>query len=408
MSHRSSRPRMIVASVLAAFVAVAGLVPPGSIERAEAAESRPSVSIAVSSSGRFLAGERLWVAGRVRGASSGRSVKVQVRAEGASRWTTVSRGKTRGNGKYTLNVRPTSSGKVRVVASGGGTKSRASASRSIKRVSGSRSLASRARQLDARLGRSTGARHSLTKAQRTRTKVKGVRSVSYRKHSKGMLVEVRTSSARRTWVVSGTILKRYLADDGPKGRWGVPTTDARCGLAESGCVQSFSRGTLYAASGDRTASSSGARGRKGEVIAAARSQVGYADRYRGTGPHTTKYNRWISSSAAWCSIFLSWAGNASGNRAGIPIERNYSSFVRSVRATLPTGSTPRAGAIAFISTRPPHSSANHVALVTNVTRGGRTLNVIHGNYGPGGGRRGVTEQKWPSSYRVLFYAYPRY
>lgn len=409
MSHRSSRSRMIVASALAALVVVAGLVPAGSVERAEAAEGPPHVSVAVSSSGRFLAGERLWVAGRVKGASSGRSVRVEVRSGSSGRWATVSKGKTRAGGRYTLHIRPQSSGKVRVVASrSGGTKAGASASRSITRVTGSRSLASKAKQLGARVGKATGSRNKLTKAQRSRTKVKAVRSVSYRTHAKGLIVEVRTSSARRAWVVSGTILKRYLADKGPKGRWGVPTSDARCGLAESGCVQSFSRGTLYAASGDRKASSSGAKGRKGEVIAVARSQVGYADRYRGTGPHTTKYNRWISSSAAWCSIFLSWTGEASGGSAGIPVERNYSSFVRAVRASLPTGKKPRAGAIAFISTRAPHSEPNHVALVTEVTRGGRTLNIIHGNYGPGGGKRGVTEQKWSSSHRVLFYAYPRY
>ena len=38
----------------------------------------------------------------------------------------------------------------------------------------------------------------------------------------------------------------------------------------------------------------------------------------------------------------------------------------------------------------------------------KPLNVIHGNYGPGGGFRGVSEQKWSASNRVLFYAYPKY
>lgn len=404
-----SSSRTVRSALLVVVIALAGLVVPvGAPAAVAAAPARPTVTATVSAGGRFLAGERLWVTGKVSGSSAGRSVRLQSRPDGASGWTTVSRTSTRAGGRFTLSVRPSKGGRLRVVASA--TRSSASATSrtvTVVRETGSRTLTKRASTLAGRVGDATSARRTLTRSQRSRTGVKNVRKVVHQRFEKGLLVEVTTSSSRRTWLVTGTILRRYLADGGPSGRWGVPTSDARCDLAERGCVQSFAKGTLYAAQGDRRASSSAARGRRGEVFAVARSQVGYKDRYPGVGPHTTKYNAWVGSDNAWCSIFLSWSGAAAG-QAAIPVAKSYPSFVSKVRASMPTGSKPRPGALAFVSTRPPHSEANHVMLVTSVSADGRWLNVIHGNYGPGGGFRGVTEQKWSTANRVKFYGYPRY
>lgn len=409
MVTRSPWTHLVRTGILTLLLATAGLVVPGVASDASAADpTRPTVTASVSSSGRFVAGERLWVAGKVSGSGAGRAVRLQVRPTGASSWTTVSRGTTRAGGRYTLSARPEQAGRARVVVSS--TKVSTSATSTpltLVKETRSRSLATRASELASRTGDAAAARRTLTRAQRARTGAPKATRVVHQRYEHGLLVEVTTSTARRTWFVTGTILKRYLADGGPTGRWGVPTSDARCNLAERGCVQSFAKGTLYAAQGDSRASSSAATGRKGEVFAVARSQVGYKDRYPGVGPHTTKYNAWVGSGNAWCSIFLSWSSAAAGTDV-IPVAKGYPAFVTKVRAAMPTGKKPRPGALAFVSTRPPHSEANHVMLVTSVSKDGRWLNVIHGNYGPGGGFRGVSEQKWSTSNRVIFYAYPRY
>jgi len=408
VTHRA-RQQSLRAGLLAVLLAAAGLVVPAAPSPgAVAAPARTPVSAAVSAHGRFVAGERLWVAGRVAGAGAGRAVKVQARSDRRPGWTTLSRGTTRAGGRYTVPVRPEHDGRLRVVVSASrGAPKGVSPAVTVAHESGARTLAARARTLGSRVGEARSARTVLTRSQRARTGVEDVRKVVQRRHAKGLLVEVTTASARRTWLVEGRILRRYLADGGPSGRWGAPTSDARCGLALSGCVQSFARGTLYSRGGSRTVSSSAATGRKGEVFAVARSQVGYVDRYSGTGRHTTRYNAWVGSGKAWCSIFLSWTGAVSGTDV-LPVATSYPSFVRKVRATMPTGTTPRPGALAFVSTRPPHSEANHVLLVTSVSRDGRTLDVIHGNSVRGGGLRGVVEQRWSAANRVIFYAYPRY
>lgn len=390
--------------------AAAGPAPTTSVAHAPLASAleRARVTLAVSARGRFLAGERLWVAGRVAGESSGRTVRVQARTGPGDPWRTVSTGRTRAGGRYTVPVRADASGELRAVASRTSRSAQSiSPVREVTKVTGQRSRVSRAKLLGSRLGKATSSPKRLTRAQAARTKVKGVSKVVQQRYSKGLLVEVTTSSSRRAWLVEGKILSTYLAAGGPTGRWGVPTNDARCGLARSGCVQSFSRGTLYSANGARGATTTTARGAKGEVFAAARSQVGYKVRYDGSGKHRSRYNTWVGSRAAWCSIYLSWSAAAVGSDA-IPREKNYRAFVAEVRDTMRTGSRPRSGAIAFVSTRPPHSEPNHVLLVTSVSKDGRRLQVLHGNWTPRSGYRGVLEQTWISSNRVLFYAYPRY
>jgi len=408
MTIRAARVPRRRACALALVLVAAGLAAPAAPVAAASGPARPAVTAAVSAEGRFVLGERLWVAGRVVGAREGRTVRLQARLARSGGWTTVSRAETRAGGRYTLSVRPEASGRLRVVtASSRGVAAATSRPLKVTRERVPRSLAERARALGDRAGAATSARQRLTRAARARAGVPGARAVVQQRRAEGLLVEVTSRTARRTWFVTGPILSRYLADGGTSGRWGVPRSDARCGLPGGGCVQTFARGTLYAARGLARASASTVRGRAGEVVAVARSQVGYADAYAGRGPHTTRYNAWAGSSKAWCSIFLSWAGQAAGSDA-VPVAKSYTSFVRKVRATMPTGRTPRPGAIAFVSTRPPHSEPNHVMLVTAVSADGRTLNVIDGNHSVGRGRRGVSEQKWPAAQRVLFYAYPRY
>jgi len=373
-----------------------------------AARSATRVTLAVSDT-KVRKGERIWFAGRVTASpKSGRKVVLERRKAGGA-WKSYTTTKTRANGKFSGTVRPTGVYQYRArVTSKGSSPAATSPTRKVTFTTGKRNLTQRAQMIGAgRLGKPSTKVKSLSAKQRKATKVKGATTIKHQRFAKGLLVSVTKKGTTRTWLVTGKILKKYLAAGGPTGKLGVPVVDAKCGLVESGCVQRFSRGTIYSSSWKSKASWTPVTGSKGEVIAAARSQVGFRYRYSTPGVQHTKFNSWMGSTRAWCSFFQSWASAASGNGSTIPKANSFQKFRSKVGATMKTGKTPKVGALVFFNTVPPAGTVTHVGLVTAVS--GSTITVIDGNtVGPlPPGYRGVLERKWPRS-RALYYAYPSY
>lgn len=372
------------------------------------ARSASRVSFGLSQSS-VRKGELVWFSGKVAGAStSGRKVVVERRKAGGA-WKTYTTTRTTAKGKFSGSVRPTGlfQYRARVKATSNATAA-ASATRSVTFSKGKRTLAQRAGTIgSARLGAATTRVITLTAAQRKATKAKNVRLVQHRAYKKGMLVKVKRGTTTRTWFVGGKILTKYRAEGGPTGKLGVPVADAKCGLIEKGCVQKFTRGTLYSSSANARATATSTTGPRGELIAAARSHVGYRHRYTRSSVQHTKFNAWMGSTSAWCSYYMSWASAASGRGSTIPKVNKFTSFRSRVNATMKTGQAPRVGALVFFNTYPPAGVATHVGLVTAVKPG--KITVIDGNTlgNLPEGTRGILERTWPES-RALYYAYPAY
>src|SRR5699024_6867198 len=137
----------------------------------------------------------------------------------------------------------------------------------------------------------------------------------------------------------------YLKNGGPQGKLGVPLADARCGLTESGCVQRFRGGAIYDNKNVKPTVFLGTS-KAVEVLAAAKSQAGYIQKAH----NRSKYNSWIGSTNAWCSFYQSWAFAAAGHKSLIPQSKKFTSFVKSARSSLKTGSKPNVGALVFFDT----------------------------------------------------------
>lgn len=377
---------------------------------APAARAASAVSLAVSHA-KVRKNEAVWVAGKVKvggSAAAKRKVSIQVRKPSGT-WVSVGEARTRADGRFSTSLRVTRSVEVRARVGKTSTAAAAvSAARNVATSTGSRTLADRKASLAARAGAFKGKTAKLSKKQRTATRLSGLTSVRYRSVTKGMLVETTTrpqgTATVRTWLVSGKILKAYRAADGPKGRYGVPVGDARCGLSGGGCVQRFSRGVLYSSASKSKATGTSTRGARGEVFAAARSQLGYSKRAPNTDVQSTKFNRWMGSSRPWCSFFVSWSFAASGHRSSVPQEKSFAKFRAEARRTMKIGKTPKVGALAFLDTRPP-AGDNHVAIV--VGRSGKNVTIVEGNMGAGWGKRGVITRTIPAR-SAAFYAYPTY
>lgn len=90
----------------------------------------------------------------------------------------------------------------------------------------------RAKQLSRQLGASRGSavRSGTTTAQR---------------YQHGMLVSYGATGKRRTWLIHGKMMTKYVELGGIKGKLGRPIQDVRCSLLDSGCIQRFQGGTLY-------------------------------------------------------------------------------------------------------------------------------------------------------------------
>jgi hypothetical protein len=329
---------------------------------------------------------------------------VRLSAEGKA--TTVASTTTSSSGGYSLPTSPTSSGRYYVRTTG------KDAVRSpvltLRWTRANQRLEERASVLASRLGAAKGGVKSLSKTA-SRKLDKSATSVRYRQYAKGMLVEVVRSGVRRTWFVPSKIASRYRSTGGPQGAFGLPRRDARCVTLESGCIQKFSKVTVYQSATASSAHYQAGTGRRAEYLATARSQVGYREpSWRGS-----KYNTWVGASNAWCGIFQSWVAAASGNPDLVPAKTTFPSLVSYAKKNMKTYSPkskktkPRAGTLVFFdfrSSRP--TSATHVGVL--LSRSGGKLKVLEGNSSSGAtftNKRGVyIHTRYVAD--VLFYADP--
>lgn len=354
-------------------------------------------------------GELVWLSGKVTGAKPhGRKVVVERRKAGGA-WKRYTTATTSRAGSFSQSVRPTGvyQYRARVAATSRATAA-ASPALTVTFSKGKRTLAQRAAVIgSARLGAPAAGVAALTGSQARATRATKVTRVQHRQYAKGMLVTVERGSTVRTWLVAGKILTAYRAQGGPTGRLGVPVADPKCGLVDKGCVQRFSRGTVYSSKAHARATVTTVTGAEGEVVAAARSHVGYRKKYAKQSVQHTKFNTWMGSTGAWCSFYQSWASAAAGRGSTIPKIAKFSTFRDTVRSRMKTGSKPKVGALVFFNTYPPAGVATHVGLVTAVKAG--KITVIDGNTlgNLPAGTRGVLERTWPES-RALYYAYPSY
>lgn len=368
-----------------------------------AGAARPSALTAGVQERRLRKGETFWLFGRLtvgRAAAPGRTVVVQKKRMNQSSWHTVGSDTTNRSGRYSVRIRAGAVYQYRALYRGSASARSSWTPRiGVGITSTDRTMTSRQQQMGVSIGRPTSGIRRVTS------------SVSSRSYQHGILVKVHRSGRVRTWWVHGGVLREYRERGGAKGRLGAPVMDPLCGLARGGCMQRFERGVLYA-NGDGADAVTGLTGARGEVVAAARSQVGYRVRHDpGNGSRYdwhSKYNVWARSSSPWCGLFQSWFFKASGHASLVPQSTTWGAYRDSVRRTRPTGSAPRVGALAFVS-YVASGEASHVMFVVQVD--GSRIKVIHGNTGGGGtfpGRaRGVVEQ-WVSERQVLYYAYPRY
>lgn len=352
---------------------------------------------------RLRKGETFWMFGRLTVGGSparGREVVVQKKRMNRSGWSTVGADTTNRSGRYSVRVRAGAVYEYRALYRGSATARSSWTPRiGVRITTADRSMTSRARQMGPAVGRPTSGLRQVT------------RSVVSRSYREGILVKVTRSGRVRTWWVHGGILGEYRERGGAAGRLGAPVMDPLCGLVRGGCVQRFEGGVLYTNT-DGDEALTGLTGVLGEVVAAARSQVGYAVRYDADNGARydwhSKYNVWAGTNAPWCGLFQSWFFKASGHASLVPQSTTWTRYRDAVRRTRPTGSTPRVGALAFVS-YVASGEASHVMYVVQVD--GSRIKVIEGNTGGGGtlpsGVRGVVE-RWVPESQVLYYAYPRY
>ncbi|WP_081861429.1 CHAP domain-containing protein [Cellulomonas sp. HZM] len=384
-----ARRRHLTAALLAAVLALGGLV--GAAGPALATGT--SLKLQVSSPS-IRHGEMVWFTGKLTSGGKGLKARtVVLERRTSSGWHRVATSTTSSSGTFSVRQRPYGEYSYRARATASGVKSTV---RKIHLTYGKRTIAARAAILGDRAGAARGSTAS--------AKVAGTTAVRYRSYSHGMLVQVTNKAGSvRTWFVYGDILTAYKKAGGPKGKLGVPLADPKCGLIESGCVQRFSGGAIYDNKHTKGAVAYG-KTKAAEVIAAARSQVGYRQkRY-----NDSKYNAWVGRVGAWCSVFQSWAAVASGNPGAIPKHAKWSVFLADVRAHMKLGKTPKVGALVFYDTiSDGRTAATHVGVVVKVNAS--SIVTIEGNTSTPGDSagRGVYQKTRPRS-MPLYYAYPTY
>jgi hypothetical protein len=317
-----------------------------------------------------------------------KNARVQYRASSSKSWKTLGSKPTSKSGKTTIYWRAAKSGQYRVaVTPKSGASAIASKTIKVSIKAGNRTLGQRAKIAKNEIGSPTSGIKKLSKSQ-LKAKAPNSKSVQYRNYKSATLVKVVKTSRTKTWIVRGAINTLYRKAGGPSGTYGVPTSDAKCGLIESGCVQRFSKGTIYSSSYKSAATGVKIVGTKGEIAAAATSQVGYKKKWsQNPVRHTTKYNKWAGSSWHWCSMFVFWSADASGNASTIPEKYRIGNFVKWTKNNWTTTHTkPKVGDVGFIDTMGA-GYPTHASIVVGVK--GNQITTIEGN----------TARQFPTGYR---------
>jgi uncharacterized protein (TIGR02594 family) len=318
---------------------------------------------------------------RVKGKSFvGAEVRLQRRFGSGddAEWRTITKMTTSDAGGYAAWLSVTKSGVYRAFIPDSEADDQPSARSTELRLSAAarkRTLEDRAAELKGSYGKTSGAVATLTKKQLALAKAKGAKRIAYRSLKKALLVEVAYAKKTRTWLVKGAILEAYDKRGGADGSLGVPIEDPRCGLPDDACLQTFTRGTVYSRPGKTAVTT--ARGAPGDLIAVARTQVGFRQQGSHSGPRvTTKYQKWAGSKAAWCSIFLAWVADRAGHPEAVKKHSNfltYRSWVRGLKRL----SKPKVGALVVMDGGLPKG---HAALVASVSANGRSVTLLDGNW----------------------------
>ncbi|MDO9381184.1 MAG: CHAP domain-containing protein [Nocardioidaceae bacterium] len=234
------------------------------------------------------------------------------------------------------------------------------------------------------------------------TVVKYGRPITYRQYENGFLA-FNGSSVK---LVSGGMLASYVAAGGVRGSLGAPVMAQWCDGA--GCLQRFQKGSIYRSpSAPRPVTVSKVAGERSELLAVARSQVGYSEpAYR-----KSLYAKWVGGGKGyvhlpWCSFFVSWVSGASGNGAAIPKRASFTAFKKAVAQQKRTNRKAVVGKVALIDFFG-DGRASHAGLVVEVRK--NTIVTIEGNIDADGGSghpRGVHQVVRAKKY-VVGYANPK-
>lgn len=386
------------------------VVTPTSNKVVSASSKKPSITVTTShvslNKGEAM---RLGIKFRTKTgkAAKSRTVSVFFRADSGKKWKKVAQAKTNSSGNVAVNYRPSKTGQLRLTAT---TSKNAKTTRSkilnISVKQGNRTLEERAGLHARELGSSTSAPSSVSKAKLKKT-AQSIDAARLLRFKSASIVETTQDGNVDAWVVRGAINTAYMKANGPKGKYGVPVSDAKCGLIERGCVQQFTGGTIYSSSYKKAATGVTAKGTRGEILAAAASQVGYNKKWgRSSAIQYTKYNKWSGHNFAWCAQFVFWAADAAGNARYIPEVYRIPAQVKWVRKNWDVDKKPRVGDVAFIDSmgagRP-----THVGLVLEVR--GNTVITVEGNTARAfrTGHRGVSKNVRSTS-SILFFGHPEY
>ena len=333
--------------------------------------------------------EKFWLRGRVY-TTKGKpqaGVKVRIYRDTTKGRTRVATVRTKANGSYAWSPAKSRAGTYRAVVS----KARYSAKVTVKIRTGKRTLASREKAMSFLLGSKRGG-------------IKRAKGLTWQEYSKGYLIQ----RGGRTWLVRLQVVGQVRAHGGPAGALGAPTGDITCGLPEGGCLQQFRTGAVYVnkKAKKKVTSAVGPRLGAADLVAVAKSQVGYREK----SPRKSKYNKWIGRTGPrdpWCGFFVSWLAHAAGKPNAVIKAKSFPALHKAEKKRGRTTKTARVGRLAYIGYFS-KGSATHVGIVSKVE--GDHVWVIEGNVSAGGGMqhpRGVHLVKRHKS-NVVFYADPRY
>lgn len=367
-----------------------------------AATRAPTTLTLNISSADLRPGETIWFYGMLTSngiALGGHTVELQFRTTSGG-WRTVQRTTVARGGSYEFAVRPMELGYYRTQYLG------TSANAPVARGSVGYSWGAGRRSLEVRAAQITSARLGQRTSDIITARSGDGIPIRYNTYRNGTLVEYGTGSKIRTFWVTGEAHNQYWAHGGPTGKLGVPILDVECGLMDNGCLHRFTGGSVYTSDTARQTGVSLTTGQQSEMIAVAMSQVGY----KAPASNISRYNHWMGTNYAWCSIFLSWVTAASGNGYVIPGGSRFSYFHKNALAMGRTSSSPSIGAIAFFDTHlynGARNAATHAGLVYGYNS--RYIWTIEGNTSPTNGTsgRGVFLKKRLRTH-PLYYVHPPY
>lgn len=334
-------------------------------------------------------GENFWIRGKVLRADGTphKGVRVTIYRYAGSKRHTSARVRTNAQGVYTWTPPKRSKGQYRAKASN----SQVSVALKVIPSSGRRTLESRRDSMSFLLGSAQGG-------------VKTAKGHRYQSFYGGLIIETPSN----TRLVRGKRTRAELHKrGGVGGSLGLPLADARCGLPEGGCLQTYQKGSTYSNPKAKQPITSAVASRRyaGDLVAVALSQVSYREPAR----RKSKYNRWMgdtSAGAAWCGYFTAWTAYAAGKPNSVIKRNRFAKLAAAERKRGRTSKTPAVGRLAYFGSS--SKKVHHTGIVTKVTK--THIRVVEGNVTGGKGsasNRGVYHQTWPRS-RVAFYADPLY